>query len=140
MHTQVLDVEKSTEELCTRAWLNVAKNPRVNVIGHPGQEKFKFDYETVIKEFKKNGKLVEINNSSFKVRPGSAENCNLIVKLCKKHEVPVIVNSDSHFSLLLGEFSNAINLLKEIDFPEELVINSSEERFKSYLKQHNISY
>lgn len=140
MHPQVLDVEKGSEEKCTNAWLNVAKNPRVNVIGHSGQEKFKFDYEKVIKEFKKNGKLVEINNSSFKVRPGSEENCKLIAKLCKENEVPIIVNSDAHFSSLVGKFDNALNMLKEIDFPEELIVNSSIERFKAYLKKCKINF
>lgn len=138
MHTPVLVEEKSTIELCTKAWLNVAKNPKVNVIGHPGQTMFKFDYEAVIPEFAKNGKLVEINNSSFKVRANSECNCKTIAKLCKKYEAPVIVNSDSHFSSLVGNFDNALKLLDEVDFPPELIVNADLKRFKKYLTEHGI--
>ena len=138
MHPQVLDTNLSDPEICTKAWLNVAKNPAVNVIGHSGQEFFRFDYEKVIPEFGKNGKLVEINNSSFKVRPGSKENCTAIAKICKKYSVPIVVNSDSHFSALVGKFDEALDLLNEIDFPEDLVVNANKERFQRYLVSRGI--
>lgn len=138
MHPQVLDINLSNPSICTEAWLDVAKNPRVNVIGHSGQEFFKFDYESVIPEFGKNGKLVEINNSSFNVRPGSKDNCRDIARICKRYSVPIIVNSDSHFSSLIGKFDEALALLKELDFPESLVINSSVENFQNYLSTHGI--
>lgn len=127
---------KSDINLCTEAMLNVAKDKKVNVIGHSGTESYKYDYEKVIPEFGKNGKLVEINNASFKVRPDSISNCKIIAKLCKKYEVPVILNSDSHFCTQIGNVDDAINLLEEIDFPEELIINIDEKRFESYLKKY----
>ena len=99
---------------------------------------FKFDYETVIPEFAKNGKLVEINNSSFKVRASAINNCKTIAKICKKCNAPIIVNSDSHFSSFVGNFDNALKLLKEVDFPENLIINANVDRFKRYLKEHDI--
>lgn len=121
---------------CTKAWLNVAKNPDVNVIGHSGLENFKYDYEKVIPEFKKNGKLVEINNSSHTVREDSSENCKKIALLCKKFEAPIIINSDSHFCTQIGVVPKAIDMLKEIDFPEDLIINANVERFKKYLEKY----
>ena len=54
------DVEK-----CTQLWLNVAKNPKVNVIAHSGDPVYAYDYEKVIPVFGENHKLVEINNHSF---------------------------------------------------------------------------
>jgi putative hydrolase len=94
----------------------------------------------VIPVFGKNGKLVEINNSSFTVREGSAPNCKEIALLCKKYSVPVIVNSDSHFCKQIGCFDNAIALLKEINFPESLIVNANIESFKSYLKKYTNYY
>lgn len=126
----------ATAEEVTAAWLNIAKNPLVNVIGHSGTADFTFDYETVIPEFGHNGKLVELNESSFRNRQSSIPNCRKIMELCKKYGVPVIVDSDAHFSAQIGSFSYSIELLEELDFPEELVVNSSIERFESYLKQH----
>lgn len=121
---------------CTEAWLNISKNPEVNVIGHSGLVSFVYDYEKVIPEFGRNGKLVEINNSSFYVRKGSETNCKKIASLCKKYEVNIVVNSDSHFCTHIGMFEHAIKLLEEIDFPEELVINANIDRFNNYLAKY----
>jgi putative hydrolase len=123
-------------DACTNAWLNVAKNPFVNVIGHSGEERYKYDYEKVIPEFASNGKLVEINNGSFRVRKGSIENCKKIALICKKHGAYVIVNSDSHFSTQVGNVNLALEMLKEIDFPDELIINGYKNKFEDYLKNH----
>lgn len=127
---------KTDIDSCTETWLNVAKNPVVNVIGHSGIADFVYDYEKVIPEFGRNGKLVEINNSSFVIRPDSFQNCRKIAKLCKKHGVNVVVNSDSHFCTQVGRLEKSIKFLEEIDFPEELVINADVDRFKSYLEQY----
>lgn len=125
-------------EACTNAWLEVAKNPLVNVIGHCGVEKFKFDYEKVIPEFGANGKVVEINNNSFYIRKDAIKNCLQIAKLCKKYGVRVVVNSDAHFCLQVGVFDNAVKMLEEIDFPKELIINSSRKNFENYLEERGI--
>lgn len=121
---------------CTNAWINVAKNPVVNVIGHSGLVNFKYNYEEVIPIFRDSNKLVEINASSFKVRRGCYENCKKIAEICKKSNTPVIVNSDSHIACHVGRFDDALSLLKEVNFPESLIINSNLESFENYLKNH----
>ncbi len=126
------DIEK-----CTSLWLGAAKNPRINVIGHSGDPKFAYDYERVIPEFGANGKLVEINAHSFEVRKQNIENCRQIALLCKKHAVPIVVNSDAHFETQIADFSSALKLLEEINFPEELIINSSQKRLHDYLEKYS---
>ena len=54
----------------------------------------------------------------------------------KKYRVPITVDSDAHFSTLVGDFPRAQRLLQELDFPEELVVNSSMERLNAYLKEY----
>ena len=125
-----------TLENCTQAWLNVAKNPIVNVIGHSGLVNFKYDYEQVIPVFKENNKLVEINASSFLVRRGCYENCKKIAEICKKCKAQVIVNSDCHIATHVGRFDAALKLLEEINFPENLIINSDINSFENYLKKY----
>lgn len=135
IHDFAFSGEHNVDE-CTQLWLNIANNPIVNVIGHSGSPNFKYDYDKVIPEFGKNGKLVEINNSSFKIRKEYVPNCKKIALACKKHDVSVIVNSDAHFCKQVGVFDDAIKLLEEIDFPEELVINADTFRFQSYLEKY----
>ena len=125
-----------TRRLCTQLWMEIAHNPYVNVIGHSGSPEYAYDYETVIPEFGKNGKLVEINSHSFEVRASYIPTCLEIAKLCMKYRVPVIINSDAHFSASILDCGAAITMLEEIGFPEELVINASQERFRSYLEKH----
>lgn len=108
------------------------KNPRINVFGHLGSPIFAFDHEKIISQCNKYNKAVEINNSSFFAREGSKENCLDIAKLCRKYEVPVIVNSDAHFAYGVGNFERSLEVLKKADFPEELVVNSSIENLRSY--------
>ena len=130
---------KASVEAATNAYLKLAENPYVNVIGHSGTPKFKYDFERVIPELAHNGKLIEINDNTFYCRKDSCENCVEIAKLCKKHGAYIIVNSDAHFSSRVGHCSCAMEMLEEIDFPQELIINTDESRFKKYLEQNGIS-
>ncbi len=123
-----------SEDVVTGAWLNTMDNPHVDVLGHMGDGRYKCDYETVVKKAKETGKIIEINNHSFKVREGSRENCREIALLCKKYSVPVVLSTDAHFSPEVGVVPNSIALLEDIDFPEELILNTSLKKLCDYLK------
>ena len=133
MHDCVL--ASGTKDDHTKAWLGVCKNKYIDVIGHSGAELFKFDYEKVIQEFKIYNKIVEINASSSTVREGSKINCREIAKLCKKYEVPVVINSDAHFAPCIGKVDSATHMLSEIDFPEKLILNNDFEKLRKEIKR-----
>lgn len=118
----------------TSAYESVVTNPLIDIICHSGSPKFKYDYEYIIKLAKKHNKLMEINNHTFFVRKPSVENCKKIAELCKKHEVGIVVSSDAHFCMDIGIYTNALNMLSEIDFPEELVMNTSYDKFKNFME------
>ena len=138
MHTITL-FDKPDVEKCTNAYLQMCKNPHVNVIGHSGSPYYAYDYEKVIKECANTGTLVEINDSTFTgFRADAVPNCRKIAQLCKKHGARVVVDTDAHYMTRVGEFSNAVKMLTEIDFPSELVVNSSVENLKQYFSEKNI--
>jgi putative hydrolase len=118
----------------TRAYLALAENPYVKIIGHSGTPEFAYDYEKLIPVFKRNGKIVEINAHTFICRQSSVNNCRRIARLCMKYEAPVAVNSDAHSEFELGNFDKALAMLEEIGFPEELIVNSSKERLNAFLR------
>lgn len=124
----------STPENHLSAWLGVIKNPYVDALGHSGEERYACDYDKMVKACAEYGKIVEINNHSFFGRRNSAKSCTEIAKLCKKYEVTVCVDSDSHICDGVGEFSHALAMLEEIDFPERLILNTSAEKIASYIK------
>lgn len=119
----------------TNTWLNIAKNPYIDAIGHSGQDIFKYDYEKCIKTFKEYGKIVEINSHSFTHRKGAKENCREIALICKKYGVRISVGADAHSIYQVDDFSDALKMLEEIDFPEELIINNTLESFLSYVEE-----
>lgn len=122
----------------TSGYLAIARHPYVDVIGHSGTEAYRYDYEKGVKAFKEYGKIVEINEGSFRVRKSSAKNCAEIAKLCKKYEVPVVVNSDAHHASDIGRFDQSIAMLCEMDFPQHLILNADEDRFFEHIlsKRH----
>lgn len=134
IHRSVGSIRTDTPSDVNSAYLAICENPYVDVIGHCANEFFRFDYERIIPEFGKAGKLVEINESSIMYKEGAAENYLEILRICKEHRVPVIVNSDSHFCMNVGQFSNAEKLLEQTEFPEELVVNTDRQRIVSIVK------
>lgn len=118
----------------SRGYYNVIRNPYVDVLGHSGNDDYVYDYEGVIQEVKKYGKIIEINNHSPIGRPGSARRCPVIAGLCKQYQVPVVVSTDAHFATKIGKVDWALTMLREIGYPEELILNMDEQRFFDYLK------
>ena len=73
---------------------------------------------------------------------GARENYIKMLDLCQKYKVPIIIDSDAHIIMDVGNHDRAHELLEEIQFPEELVVNTSIEkaasfipRLKSYLEK-----
>lgn len=121
-------------EAQTEAYLSAIRNPYVDCIAHSGLAAYPYDYETVVLEAKKLGKLIEINEHSFESRAEGIENCKKIALLCKKHQTQISVNTDAHFAYQLGEVTRSEKMLEEIDFPKELIVNLSMESVNRYLK------
>ena len=124
----------ATEQEHTRAWMKVAENPHVDVIGHCGRGNYPFDHEKVIRAFKEYGKIVEINNATLQKSANHAA-CADIARVCKRLEVPVVVNSDAHFAARIGVFDQAVALLEEVDFTKKLIINADIDRFEEVVAQ-----
>lgn len=131
MHTPVY--QPSTPERHTAAWLSVAENPLIDVVGHSGDGRYVYDYERVIPVFGRYNKAVEINNHSFAARWGSKENCPVIARLCMRHGVPVVVSSDAHICTAVGCCDHALDMLRDIGFPERLILNAHVDRFFAWL-------
>ena len=131
MHNRCMN--ENSAEACTEAYLAVAENPFVDVIGHCTTENFPFDMEKCLKKFKEYGKIVEINESSIVYRKGSLENSIEVLKLCKKYEIPIVVDSDCHFCGLIGLCPTVEKLIEQTGFPQSLILNSEWERVREYV-------
>jgi len=120
----------------THAVIGAIRNPFINIIGHPDDGCFPLDYEQIVLAAKEHHVLLEVNNSSLHPlasRQNSHANATTMLNFCKKHNVTIIMDSDAHIDLDVGNHTYAQALLKELSFPEELIVNTSVKKFKSYL-------
>lgn len=119
----------------TELWLRVAENPVVDMLGHPEQRQYAFDCDCVTKALAVQNKVVEVNANSANVRRGNEEQLRQLVLACKKNNTKVSVNSDAHSIFELGNTGQVTALLQELDFPPELVVNSSRDRLLAHLRE-----
>ena len=126
-----------TMEENTNAVLKAMENPYVKILGHPGDPRYPIDCKAIVDKAVETETLIEINDASLipnGFRKGSEVYIGEILKLCQKKNFPVILASDAHFATHIGKFDNALRLINEAGFPEELIINRSKELFKNFLK------
>ena len=123
----------------TEALIKSMDRQKVRIIGHPDDDRYPIDRESLVLSAKEKKVLIELNNSSLtknSSRKNARENNIEILELCQKHKVDVIINSDAHVDYQVGDFKRAIDLIEELNFPKEQIINfdENEERLFSYLK------
>jgi putative hydrolase len=127
-------IEPGSEEENTRALLKAMDNKYVDIIGHSGNPVYPIDIDAVVKKAKEKNILIEINNSSFSTsRIGSYDNCLEIARKAKEIGATLVLGSDAHICFDIGNFKKAEELIKELDIPDDMIINTSVERFKQYL-------
>jgi putative hydrolase len=128
-------IKAGTKEDHTKAILKVMENEYVDIIGHPGNPMYDIDIDRFVLKAKEKNKLIEINNGSFgKSRKGSYDNCFKIAQKAKELGVGIMLGSDAHICYDIGKFDKALELIDKVGMPEELIMNSSPEKFKAYLR------
>lgn len=123
-------VKPGTAEENTRASIMAMRNPYVKILGHPDDDRYPLNREELVLAAKEEKVAIEINNSSLhpnSARKGGRENIRELLELCKKYQVPVLLGTDSHISYTIGHFEQALELIQETEFPEELILNTNPE-------------
>lgn len=126
-------IKPGTKEENTNALIKCCENPYIDIIGHPDDGNYDIDMEQLVLAAKRTGTLLELNNNSIVFRMNARENDKKMLILCKEHNVPIVIGSDAHAVGKVGEKSNALELVEEVDFPEELIMNYYPDKLKEYL-------
>lgn len=112
------------------------EHPKIKFISHPDENVHPVDYKALVEGAKATGTALEVNNASLRkpwLRPGCRENYKVMLPLCMEYGVPVLVNSDAHDPDQVGTFSLALELMEEIGFDENLILNNDAEKVKNFL-------
>jgi putative hydrolase len=132
MHPRV-GYENQGEEKNTAVLIRAMQNRLVNVVAHPGNPRFPVKAEETVAAAKQLGVALEINNSSSLSRPGSYDKCLEIAREVKRQNWMMTIGTDSHLSCMLGDFSEAFELIKDAGLTEANIINTSWDKIDKYL-------
>lgn len=124
-------VVKNTENL-----ISCMKNEKVFFVSHPDDDNTPLDYEKLVIAAKKYNVALEVNNSSLlkkNQRLNCVDNYKKMLNLCSRYGVHIIINSDAHDPSCVGDFSEADKLLNEVGFDNELILNTSIDKFKKFI-------
>lgn len=123
----------------TEATIKAMENPYLDMITHPVQQEYPLDLERVGKAAAQNSIILEINASSYNSEKGYIRGIRdeslRLLKLAKKYDFKLAINSDAHFYTEIGEYSNLNFIFKDKNFEKELIINRSLESINNYLKK-----
>ena len=138
IHTLCFEDEWKKEPV-TEAYLNAMENPWIDIIGHPDDGRFPVDYPTIVKKAKETGTLLELNNSSLRpggFRQNTKENAIEMLRCCKELGAKIVLGSDAHVDAFIADCTWSEPVLREVDFPEELIVNTSIVKLKEALKRN----
>ena len=121
----------------TRDLIRCMENPKVRFVSHPDDSRFPLDYPLLAQAARELGTALEVNNTSLarNIRQGCRENYREMLAECQRYGVPILVNSDAHDPSCVGEFTEALALLDELNFDETLILNNDLPRLKSFLSE-----
>jgi len=112
----------------------IHKNPCVDIITHPNDPHYPVDYRKLAHEAKSRGVALELNNSKILYARSEIGEAELLIKACLDEGCQIAVCSDTHAIHELGTDESVQPLLKAVNFPEELIVNRTEEAALEFIE------
>lgn len=132
-----LNLKPGSTVVNTLAYTQAMRHPKVRIIGHPDDARYPVDYELLADAAAEYGVILEVNNSSLSpdgYRGDTRPNDLKMLAACRKRNLPVIMASDSHGPGHIGDFTWAEQILREVNYPAELILNSRPEKNREALR------
>lgn len=123
--------EKNTWNL-----IQCMKNEKVKLVSHPDDDHTPLDYKSLVQAAKEYHVALEVNNGSLlkeERRWNCRENYKTMLSYCEDFQVPVIINSDAHDPDRVGQFDAAVEMIENLHFNPELVLNTDKEKLLRFL-------
>ncbi len=122
MHRPIYTSGSAAEN--SKAYIRAMRHPNVRIIGHCDDSRFPVDYHELVEAALSMDVKPELNNVSLlpdSYRKDCRANTARLLQTCETLSCPVILSSDSHGKEHVGEVSEALKLIAEIDFPPKLI-------------------
>lgn len=105
----------------------IERNPYVDIITHPVDDQFPIDIERLASAAKANGTALELNNSKILFKRTPVEPVIRFLEICRDIGCMVVVSSDAHTLLEVGDDTAVRPLLDAVGIPDIRVVNASAE-------------
>lgn len=75
----------------------------------------------------------EVNEASLlRNEGGSVDRVRYWLEFAKKNNCKICLGTDAHFCEAVGKFDKTIEMLNEVDYPKQLILNCNREDLKVY--------
>ncbi|WP_077598657.1 phosphatase [Olsenella urininfantis] len=118
----------------TQMYVSALEDPKVLILGHIGRAGVAFDMDELLAVAKEKGKLIEINEATFKSHPDATVACRRIAERCAELGVMISTGTDAHISHEVGHFEGVRGMLEEIRFPQALVATRDADSFLAAIR------
>lgn len=122
----------------TRAVIGAMRNPSVKILGHPDDGRYPLDLPRVAEAAAEMGVALELNNSSLRptcTRKDGPVHERELAREILRTGAAAVMGSDAHVWCDVGNFTDCLRMLEEIGFPEERLLNMSEEGLAFLLRK-----
>ena len=120
----------------TEATIAALNNPLVKMISHPYWSLYDVDIEAVAEEACRLNKMLELNSSYFykpiKNFDVVVERIKKMVSVYKKHGKKLLINSDAHSALRIGNDKEIRKYFNELGLTEADIMNNDVEAVKKF--------
>ncbi|MGO5051726.1 phosphatase [Lachnospiraceae bacterium LCP25S3_G4] len=134
MHIQTCAPGTITQN--TNRYIKAMENPYVKILGHCDDPKYPVDYQALVEAAKSHHILLELNNTSLSpcsYRGDTTWNNEQLLSYCEKYQHPIILSSDSHGTVHVGNVEYAEHFIEKMGFPKKLVLNYDVSSFLTFL-------
>ena len=121
----------ATATQATEMYIGALQHPKVLILGHTGRSGVRYELDPVLTAARDLHKLIEINEHSIEKGPDSRHwgVCRAIAERCAELGCGISVDTDAHIATDIGHTPRVLQMLEEIHFPEELIINRNRASF-----------
>ncbi len=121
----------------TQSIVNAISNDNIDILGHIDRVSESIDSDTIIDTLGKQKKIVELNNKSLCMISNYMFMKDFLTK-AKKNNIMITLSSDAHIYCDVGFFDSSIKLIKEVDYPENLIVTKDNETLEKYISERRM--
>lgn len=133
------NIEGASAGQLTDMYIKALEQKKVLILGHIGRSGLSIDVDSLLLAAKSMNKLIELNEHSFDNGGEAAvKRCRRIAERCAELGVMVSLGTDAHVSCYIGRFQRTLEMLEEIQFPQELIASRSRASFLDVIKRSGV--